>query len=89
MLYKIKYTPCPTWHNRSVTVETEDLNEFVEFRDGDLKMHERFGWVRVESVTLETHDKVLVHYEYRGFSTPHISDHLKLVVRQVKPRVLA
>lgn len=89
MKYKITYTPCPTSRNSSVTVETEDLNEFMEFVDGQLKMHERFGWTNIDSVTLETHDKVLVHYEYRGYSSPHISDHLKLVVRQAKPRVLA
>lgn len=89
MKYTVKYTLAPTSRNNPTQLGVNDLNEVLETLHGRVQMQERFGWCVVDSVTEDTPDTVLVHYEYRGYSTPHVSDHLKSVVRPAKTRTLA
>lgn len=89
MKYVVKYTPAPTSRNIAIQIGTDDLNEVLEIRHGRVEMQERFGWCVVDSVTEDTPDTVIVHYEHRGYSAPHVGVYLKSVVRPAKTRTLA
>lgn len=89
MKYIVKYTPAPTRYHTATQIGTDDLNEVLETLHGRVQMQERYGWCSVDLVTEDTPGTVLVHYEHRGYSAPHVSEHLKSVVRPAKTRTLA
>ena len=89
MKYTVKYTLAPTSRNNPTQLGVNDLNEVLETLHGRVQMQERYGWCSVDLVTEDTPDTVLVHYEHRGYSAPHVSEHLKSVVRPAKTRTLA
>lgn len=89
--YIVRYTPCPTNYNIPIMITTKDLSSVLEMEYGRVEVKRSVSPNRValDEVYVETPSERVFHYKDRGFSAPHISDHLKAVVKQAKKEVLA
>lgn len=89
--YVVRFTPCPTVHNSTIQITTKDLSSVIEREHGryEVKRSTFPNQAVLNEVYVETGSEKVVHYQHRGFAPPHISGHLKAVVKPAKKEVLA